>query len=374
MDAAIAMYAALQSQLDVSKKELKDIEKLLMEAEQRAVNDGNDHVKLEGGRNKRRKVSPPPQDDTNNSAGVTVKKEEESDHHYDDETDKEDGDKEDGKEEDDDGSTKLPATNNSASANNNNPAGSQSNDDMNTTAASTSNNHEALGSGDASQSTSSNNVKADQVIVEDCGLSEFNGTYTKVIGHMYDGAPVYSKGKGCVIYCDSKSMGNNNWFISCWDGNVNNIGKYSHCYGSPNNADSMTPPTNGWVVLLNGYGLNPAPNLQLATANNDANSEGAQKVSGNNGSFSTAGPSSAAQSSRNVVQVMASKDAWKLLMKHFSFTFFGGKYCYPGKENRPLKDSSAVLGVNYFSTIEELRQHLRTFGLPEATGQLDRDI
>ena len=78
MDAAIAMYASLQSQLDVSKKELKDVEKLLVEAEQRAAVN-NDDVNVEGGSNKRRKVSPPPQDDdtdtnNNNSAGVTAKR------------------------------------------------------------------------------------------------------------------------------------------------------------------------------------------------------------------------------------------------------------------------------------------------------------
>jgi len=381
MDAAIAMYAALQSQLDVSKKELKDVEKLLVEAEQRAFadNDVNDNVNNEGGSNKRRKVSPPPQDDTNNSAGVIVKKEEEDGNAYDEETDKEDGDKEDGKEEDDDGSTKPPAINN-VSANNNNPAGSQSNDNMNRTTGSISNNHEALGSGNATsstaarQSTSVNNVN--QVIVEGCGLSVLNGIYTKAVRQTFDGAPVpllfagapvYRKGV-YVIYRDSMSMGPCNWFIGGCDGFFSKIGKHNPYYGSPNNADSMTPPTNGWVVINNGS--DPAPKLRLVTANNDA-----LKVSGSKRSFSTAGTSSAAQSSsRAAVQVITSKDAWKLLMEHFGFTFYGGKYCFPGKENRPLKDSSAVLGVNYFSTIEELRQSLRTFGLPEATGQLDRDL
>lgn len=120
-------------------------------------------------------------------------------------------------------------------------------------------------------------------------------------------------------------------------------------------------------------GVSPAPKLRIVTANNNANSEGVRKVSGSKRSSSTAGLSSN-QSSCDAVQVMASKDAWKLLMKHFSFTFYGGKYCFPGKENRPFKDSSALLGVNYFNTIEELRQNLRTFGLPEATGQIDRDL
>jgi len=295
MDAAIAMYAALQSQLDVSKKELKDVEKLLVEAEQRAaaVANVNNDVNVEGGRNKRRKVSPPPQDDdtnTNNSggvtavkmeddgnaydeetdneedsndtnndhAGVTVKKEEGNNNHaYDDETDKEDEDE-----------TKPSATNN-VSAKNNNSGSHQSNDDMNTTTGSTSNNQEASRSSDASsttaaagQSTSSNDVN--QVIVEGSGDSVVNGTYTKVVGQTHDGAPIYSKGQymeSIIIYRDSRSMRSNNWYISYWNMDVSSIDKYANRYGSPNNADSMTPPTDGWVTLSDG--VSPAPKLRL---------------------------------------------------------------------------------------------------------------
>ena len=64
-------------------------------------------------------------------------------------------------------------------------------------------------------------------------------------------------------------------------------------------------------------------------------------------------------------QVLASKDAWALLMDRFGFTYVGGKYCLPGKENRPHKDSSAVEGMNYFTRLEELRKHLCAYGLPE---------
>ena len=84
---------------------------------------------------------------------------------------------------------------------------------------------------------------------------------------MYDGAPVYSKGKGYVIYRHSMSMGPNNWFISVWYGDVNSIGNSLQYYGSPNNADSMIPPTDGWMVY--SYGVRPAPNLRLVTVNND---------------------------------------------------------------------------------------------------------
>ena len=307
MDAAIAMYASLQSQLDVSKKELKDVEKLLVETEQRAAVNNND-VNVEGGRKKRRKVSPPPQDDdtnNNNSAGVTVKMEENNDHAYDDETDKEDDDEEEGKEEDDDGTIKPLATNN-ASSNNNNPAGS-SNDNTNNTTGRTSNNHESSTTMAIGQTnTESDSGDVNQVIMEGCGVSNVNGTYTKIVGQMYDGAPVYSK-MSYVIYRDSMSMGNNNWFIGYWDEkNVSSIDKRYKRYVSPNNADSKTPPTNGWVALLPD-GNSSAPKLRLVTANNDANSGGVHEVSRSTGSSSTVGPSSAAQSSRDV-QVMTSKD------------------------------------------------------------------
>jgi len=123
-----------------------------------------------------------------------------------------------------------------------------------------------------SPSTSPNNVC--QIVVKGSSFPPANGTYTKV-GQTFKGAPVYRKGS-YVIYRFSTSMGPNNWYISVWNGNVSSIGTVSsRYYGSPNNADSMTPPTNGWEVLI---GTGPAPKLQLVTANNDADSEGAQKV------------------------------------------------------------------------------------------------
>ena len=111
-----------------------------------------------------------------------------------------------------------------------------------------------------SQSTSSNYVN--QVIVDGSGDSLVNGTYTKEVGQMYRGAPVYSKGRECVIYRDLRSMGNNNWFISVRYGNVIviDVGGNNERYGSPNNADSMTPPTNGWVTI---HGASPAPKVRF---------------------------------------------------------------------------------------------------------------
>ena len=118
----------------------------------------------------------------------------------------------------------------------------------------------------ASQSTSDVN----QVIVEGCGLSGVNGTFTKLVGQMYNGAPVYIN-RVYAMYRNSLSMGPNSWFISVLHGNVSTIGGNDNDrYGSPNNADSMTPPTNGWVPLNDWDG--PAPRCQLLNTretNND---------------------------------------------------------------------------------------------------------
>jgi len=85
-----------------------------------------------------------------------------------------------------------------ASANNN------SNTHMNDTATRSTNNQEA-GSTASSTTVGQSIGTADnvyQVIVEGCGVSAVNGTYTKVVGQMYN-APVYCNGNGKVIYRNS---------------------------------------------------------------------------------------------------------------------------------------------------------------------------
>jgi len=148
-----------------------------------------------------------------------------------------------------------------ASADNNSDT-RQSSDDMNGTATSSTNNQEAGIAASSSSTTATINF----IVVEGCGISVVNGKYTKLVGQMFDGAPVYSKrssSKNYIIYRHSISMGPNNWFISHWNGNISTIGKASlKYYGSPNNADSKTPPTNGWVVI---EGYNPVPRCQLVT-------------------------------------------------------------------------------------------------------------
>jgi len=231
----------MQSQLETSQMEVQEVEKLLAKAEERAKQE------VEGS-NKRRKISPQTvssgvtvktedendydketdneEDQDNNNITVIVKKEEDDDHAYDDETDKED--------EDDDETTNQA----------NNTVG------INTTA---NTRHTANTKAAARQSTTSN---VNQIFLEGCGTS----TYTKVVGQIYNGVPVYSNGD-YVIYRDPTSLGPDNWFISVWHGDVNTIGKNNNDlrYGSPNNADSMTPPTNGWVQLNDWDG--PAPSL-----------------------------------------------------------------------------------------------------------------
>ncbi|KAL3789673.1 hypothetical protein HJC23_003874 [Cyclotella cryptica] len=65
-------------------------------------------------------------------------------------------------------------------------------------------------------------------------------------------------------------------------------------------------------------------------------------------------------------KVITSGDAWELLMKRFGFSYYKGKYCLPGKENKPGIESSAQEGINYFSSIEDLRKNLCAYGLPES--------
>lgn len=149
---------------------------------------------------------------------------------------------------------------------------------------STTNNTTSSNIANNARARSSDNIN--QVILEGVyyrsGSSKLNGMYTKIVGQMYNGAPVYTKRVGSglvnyVIYRDSASIESNNWYISNWNGNISDLGDSDkHIYGSPNNADSMIPPTNGWVVLQ--YLYSPSPKLRLVSANNDTNSKGASNA------------------------------------------------------------------------------------------------
>jgi len=270
MEAAIALYASLQSQLDALKKELKDVKKV--EAEQRATavaNNNNVNVELEGGsgNNKRRKVSPPPSDDNSNNFAIVTVKKEEANNAYDDETDKE--------EEEEDGTNENNNTKNNATASATLADSNVSEDD----------------------DTNNNTPPSYQIIVEGCGRSGVDGIYTKIVGHVYKGAPVYCYGD-YAIYRDSMSMGPNNWFIGYCKGGFSSINKCINYFGSPKKDKSMTPPTNSWVALMGAS--TSVPKCRLVATDNDANSESAQRA---------VGTSRSSGSSRDAAQeVVASKD------------------------------------------------------------------
>ena len=96
--------------------------------------------------------------------------------------------------------------------------------------------------------------------------------------------------------------------------------------------------------------------------------ESSVDVSSLSQSTSSASGSSGSEQSSTVdasYRLLPGIDAWHLLMDRFGFSFANNKYCLPGKENRPGKDSTAVEGVNYFGALADLRKHLCAYGLPE---------
>ena len=93
--------------------------------------------------------------------------------------------------------------------------------------------------------------------------------------------------------------------------------------------------------------------------------------SSTSGSSSAGSGSPSEQSSVNrTYQIMSSKSAWILLQNRFEFSYYGGKYCLPGKENRPGNESTATEGVNYFVSLDGLRKHLCAYGLTEVKKSL----
>jgi len=75
------------------------------------------------------------------------------------------------------------------------------------------------------------------------------------------------------------------------------------------------------------------------------------------------------KSSQSSFTIIASSDAWTLLVKHFGFTYHCGNYYFPSnKKNQTGKDSPI-----YFGTLKELRQHLCAYGLPEVKKLLNKD-
>jgi hypothetical protein len=79
---------------------------------------------------------------------------------------------------------------------------------------------------------------------------------------------------------------------------------------------------------------------------------------------STMGSDNPLKSSQSTFTIMASSDAWTLLVKHFGFTYHCGNYYFPSNKKTPTV---------CFGAIKELRQHLCAFGLPEVKKLLNKD-
>ena len=108
----------------------------------------------------------------------------------------------------------------------------------------------------ATISFTSNNVT--RVAVKGCGISEMNGTYTRVVG-ILNGAPVFSK-RGSqwegndvnyAIY-RGKSCGTYKWYFGQWNTGGGpskelTTRKYYHLSGS-----SSAPPKDGWKAVVWG--------------------------------------------------------------------------------------------------------------------------
>jgi hypothetical protein len=118
--------------------------------------------------------------------------------------------------------------------------------------------------------------------------------------------------------------------------------------------------------------------LQFAPQNDFSNessveSESASGRSTTSDSTGDGSSSSDSNSEDETYQIMSGSSAWRLLQDRFSFTYHSTKYCLPGKENRPGKDSTAEEGLNYFSSLDDLRKHLCAYGLPEVKKHLPEE-
>ena len=103
----------------------------------------------------------------------------------------------------------------------------------------------------ATISSTSNNVT--RIVVKGCGISEMNGTYTRVVGFLHENAPVFSK-RGSqsegndVSYAIYRglSCGTYKWYFGQWNTGGGpskelTTRNYYHLNGS-----SSAPPKDGW--------------------------------------------------------------------------------------------------------------------------------
>jgi len=122
-------------------------------------------------------------------------------------------------------------------------------------------------------------VPINQVVVEGCGISAFNGIYKKEEGMMYQHAPIYSKkrlweGKEVTLAIFMPSATKYNWHIGTWIGDIDGEGGpnnsyYSSTYDSRHDTppSCVTPPEKDWEVARL-YGTNPAPTCRLMRGGN----------------------------------------------------------------------------------------------------------
>ena len=210
--AAKQMLASAQSMYDAAEKERMDAQSSLEEAEKKyeVINiDDDEPMNSNEGSNKRRKVSLSPQSQSNNNNNNA--------------------------------NANSTARNNIAATQNTAAAGSRIN------------NNEFNNSSIAAPTITS--TSSSTLIVEGCGLSEVNGSYTRVPAkYNFNGAPMFSKQgqwKGNtvvnVIYWKSAEK---QWIIGHRKEDVvAGIGiTGGFCISQPN-VDSSAPPGNGWSMM-----------------------------------------------------------------------------------------------------------------------------
>jgi len=120
-------------------------------------------------------------------------------------------------------------------------------------------------------------VPINQVVVEECGIPEFDGNYRKS-DVMYQSAPVYCKvgqwkGEEVTFAIFMPSFHTYNWHIGIWKGDIDSgEGPDSWCYSSFYDSrydappSCVVPPEKDWEVV--GNGINPAPYIRLMRGGN----------------------------------------------------------------------------------------------------------
>ena len=118
----------------------------------------------------------------------------------------------------------------------------------------------------ASSSSISNNVT--RVVVEGCGISVVNGTYTQVVELLNDGAPSFWKkgwwgGKLCKHAIYRRKFNNTNIWVFGYLDDEGGGRSMKRLYTSRVNANSLTPPEDGWDAFVRNGGVYPPPKCRI---------------------------------------------------------------------------------------------------------------